>query len=1012
MANSQTYINGEKVTTLKNVSSHQITIPAEVDDFINKRYSGKLEELFLYNGNASILYSSSPSNYYSGPLTNRLDYKNPLIGQRTRNAIDDTAFITSFLGTTAGTNFLLNQVYLQGFQAFDETKLYNPASAIVASVAPGMFGLLGNPTRHIDTSNVVGGVTSALGLTNIISTVGSLISGDSESNPAPPRSSVASEASGGLSLTTLTSLVGGGDRSDEVVTPIARDGIKGLLRGGTATTAYNSKAYKRLVQSSDSTLLGRLLNSALSFVVSNTAVGSLVNPTQPWDASYRADEQTYDFYLGAGGLFPGMGDGADIPSSNILNSIRNSLGFGESTNYSSAVTLRFYNVSSITPALCKLGNKDYDFIASQYTDSNKANYTSGKIDSVAVYTGNADSEINTATVKSLKTVGNSLKYTQLLSRKNIDGNEVSDILYEYKKYINRIYSPEGEVIRAAGVTQKIDVEKQKKEFYTSKSIKYFDYNLNKDLSSAENEYDYDNILVKKTNSVGITVKSLKDTYNNTLNSAKFYGDAGGYNSASLINSLYSNGSNPNTEKLLNDLSKTAQKLKFNSLYEIDKEKIFSGDALKPIQFVRYISKNIGFTGYGQHFIQRNGSETEKASEYKYTNLYNTLQSDEKMPRLVDKTGNEYNTIPNKETDLKNVRAISPTNKADYINLLTPLNKNEFESKYLNAGNGYGPDLIRFYFYDIVNKKYIPFNAIITQLQDINDADWNSINYIGRADKLFHYSGFSRSIMFNFKVVSHSVYDLISMWKRINYLVSLTRPANYTQLNIGGMIVPPIVQLTLGDYYKNHFVLLRNVNIIIPDDAPWETVPEEKTKDWAYNIANIISPKQNVTVAQFPRVADVIIRMNVLEKDRPRTGYGIWGDAPAIYGTPADRIGESNTRTVEKTRDFDTGWFNNIASTTDKLDIEEAEFSTYNEQEYYIDYANRDFSNKIRTNVNELSVNQSGIVQQITRSVVVTEADGTVTKSKEAEIIGRVGVYDEDGNISNFETVTSEMVPNN
>jgi len=125
------------------------------------------------------------------------------------------------------------------------------------------------------------------------------------------------------------------------------------------------------------------------------------------------------------------------------------------------------------------------------------------------------------------------------------------------------------------------------------------------------------------------------------------------------------------------------------------------------------------------------------------------------------------------------------------------------------------------------------------------------------------------------------------------LTGLTRPANYTNQAAGGFMISPMVQLTLGDFYKNHNVTINSCNVTIPEDTSWETIPENAANSWYYgpgqaiewsSSTTIINPRGDKArskgrVAQFPRTADIQIEMSVLEKDRPKTGRGIWGDAP-------------------------------------------------------------------------------------------------------------------------------------
>jgi hypothetical protein len=154
-----------------------------------------------------------------------------------------------------------------------------------------------------------------------------------------------------------------------------------------------------------------------------------------------------------------------------------------------------------------------------------------------------------------------------------------------------------------------------------------------------------------------------------------------------------------------------------------------------------------------------------------------------------------------------------------------------------------------------------------------------------------------------------------MWTRINYLVGLTRPSNYTLGNSGGFMVPPMVQLTLGDFYKNHFVVIKSCNVTIPDDASWETIPEGSSYpnyNWSWGpnrpilwedgaIVNPRGDKANSQgkVAQFPRTAEINVQMSIMEKDRPTVGKALWGDSPVsiVISKDANVTGVSDGKFV-------------------------------------------------------------------------------------------------------------------
>lgn len=204
MANSQTFVEGltsggDQITTLANIQGAGLKLPAATADFINIRSSGKIRALFETNGNAERLYSvNKPEDVgLADVLRTRFDYKNPNQGQRSkvtglvRAAAQDANLVRKFLGSTRGTQFIVKQLILQGYQAFDETKVYNPGSPLIAALRPASFGLLDRPTRHLDTSNVIGGIINGVGLGSVVSTVGALVGG-APPQPPPPRSSVAS----------------------------------------------------------------------------------------------------------------------------------------------------------------------------------------------------------------------------------------------------------------------------------------------------------------------------------------------------------------------------------------------------------------------------------------------------------------------------------------------------------------------------------------------------------------------------------------------------------------------------------------------------------------------------------------------------------------------------------------------------------------------------------------------------------------------------------------------------
>lgn len=266
--------------------------------------------------------------------------------------------------------------------------------------------------------------------------------------------------------------------------------------------------------------------------------------------------------------------------------------------------------------------------------------------------------------------------------------------------------------------------------------------------------------------------------------------------------------------------------------------------------------------------------------------------------------------------------INKVGTQDEYNSLLPT-KNE-RDMYLNNGNQ-SKDLILFYFYDLKNEIYIPFRATISSIADHNTADWETIKYMGRADSLYIYKGFTREVTFSFKVYANSILELIPMWKRVNYLVGLTRPSGYTSratvtnetlANINtakqatieqlsstddeaklkalsdvlnnlnnaekdtittgkesGFIIPPMIRFRVGDLYVEQPAVLRNVAISIPEDATWETL-----RDDTYNYLFGKDKKLTIeaTSKQLPNIVDITVQLSMIERNQAITNENHFG----------------------------------------------------------------------------------------------------------------------------------------
>jgi len=228
-------------------------------------------------------------------------------------------------------------------------------------------------------------------------------------------------------------------------------------------------------------------------------------------------------------------------------------------------------------------------------------------------------------------------------------------------------------------------------------------------------------------------------------------------------------------------------------------------------------------------------------------------------------------------DSKQGKGFAGSGQYDIINVLNVDDKTEdFKNR----------DLIKFWFYDITNKKYIPFRATVKGISERYTSNWDEFQYIGNADKVYNYKGFTRGLSFNFTAVAMSLKELLPMWTRINYLLSLSKPSGYLR---GSYIVPPLVQLTIGDLYKNQPITITNLTLTIPENAIWETLDETNKTDYNYYNGRITSNESSV--AQFPYEAEISVDCNLLEKEIPMVGKNNFDDYYNGGGSSKGYFGE-------------------------------------------------------------------------------------------------------------------------
>ena len=266
------------------------------------------------------------------------------------------------------------------------------------------------------------------------------------------------------------------------------------------------------------------------------------------------------------------------------------------------------------------------------------------------------------------------------------------------------------------------------------------------------------------------------------------------------------------------------------------------------------------------FYQNNGT----VSKLKTSGIvYRPTPSAIKYSQLVGGTSQQadkFGVYINKNEEKRTLKSkgFSTSYTADGINTFAILDGETFDKDPTT-------DQIAFWFHDLVNDKYLQFRATIAGISDSEAIDWEEIRYLGKPESVYNYKGYSRSLSFSFTVAVTSIKELHPVWRKLNYLKSMARPSNYSQ---GKFMVPPLVNLRMGDMYYNVPIILQSINMTIPDDATWETLPNGSG---LYEFIGGQIQIDPVRWGQYPTRVEISLTAYVLEKEKyPRMGSTIFG----------------------------------------------------------------------------------------------------------------------------------------
>lgn len=142
------------------------------------------------------------------------------------------------------------------------------------------------------------------------------------------------------------------------------------------------------------------------------------------------------------------------------------------------------------------------------------------------------------------------------------------------------------------------------------------------------------------------------------------------------------------------------------------------------------------------------------------------------------------------------------------------------AEVINKYRENAPALVDLFFFDFVNRVAIPFRAYISSLNETVQPEFRDTFYVGRSERNVVYVGAKRSVSFTLMVHAFNEEELVTIWRKINYLTGLCYPSSYRS----GYMAPPLIKLTLGDIYNNQPGYIQAMSTAVDDDTTWEITP--------------------------------------------------------------------------------------------------------------------------------------------------------------------------------------------
>ncbi len=128
------------------------------------------------------------------------------------------------------------------------------------------------------------------------------------------------------------------------------------------------------------------------------------------------------------------------------------------------------------------------------------------------------------------------------------------------------------------------------------------------------------------------------------------------------------------------------------------------------------------------------------------------------------------------------------------------------------------DYINVTIFDKINDRLEPFRALIEGVSETTTPEFTETQYIGRIERNIVYLGAKRTLSFTLYVHAWTALELRSVWDKVNFITGLAFPS---KISDDGFLLPPVVELTIGDMYVNQPGYFSGITHTVEEGTSWE-----------------------------------------------------------------------------------------------------------------------------------------------------------------------------------------------